>query len=206
MATGTAIRKWGILGGSFDPVHNGHVRLAAAALDGVPLEKVLFIPAATPPHKQGRNLASAQDRLDMLKLALSHESRFRINDMEIARGGISFTLDTLKILAKTHPDSTFYFLIGSDSVAELATWHRIDRIAEEVVFVVLRREKRFRLATPAELEKALGSTPFRTILLEGEPLIVSSTDIRARVARGESIKGLVPKEVEDHIRKNNLYR
>lgn len=198
--------KWGILGGSFDPVHNGHLHLAAAALEELSLAKVLLIPARTPPHKLTRRMASTDDRLNMLRLALSGEKSIVIDEVEIARGGISFTYETLTGLAGSHGETDFYFLVGNDSLAELATWRRIDLIAGLVTFVVLRRSGRASTETPPELIEALAGNPLRTVILAAKPMDVSSTEIRRAVARGDSIEDLVPPPVADYIREQGLYR
>jgi nicotinate-nucleotide adenylyltransferase len=199
-------KKWGILGGSFDPVHNGHIQLAAAALAELSLSRVLLIPAGVPPHKLSRRMAPVEDRLSMLRLALPQDLPIWIDDVEIDRGGISYTFETLDGLRRSHPGKEFFFLIGSDSLGELATWRRIDRIARLVTFAVLQRGDAASLLTPPELLAALADTPLRTVVLAAKPLDVSSTGIRRAIARGDSIAGMVPAPVREYIEQKGLYR
>jgi len=199
-------QRIGILGGSFDPVHNGHIHLARTALQQLALDTILFMPAAVPPHKIDWPLASAEDRLAMLELAVSREKGMRIDATEIRRGGISFTWETLSLLEKSRPDTRLFFLIGSDSLAELATWRRIDRIAAMATFAVLARDATGLPPTPRDLEKALKGIPLQAVPLQAEPIPVSSTDIRSRLSRRDSIAGLVPDAVADYIGRKGIYR
>jgi nicotinate-nucleotide adenylyltransferase len=196
---------WGILGGSFDPVHNGHLHLAASARSELGLERVVFIPAARPPHKLSRSLVPAEDRLNMLRLAAGDIDYLHIDDTEILRGGVSYTFETLSHLRDARPDVELYFIIGGDSLAELATWKRIDLIAGLVTFAVLRRSGPASPAPPPELAQALEGAEFRAVHLAAPPIPVSSTAIRERIRRGESVKDLVPPAVEEYIQSRGLY-
>ena len=140
----------------------------------------------------------------MLRLALAGAQSFLIDEIEIARGGVSFTWETLETLSRSHPEAELFFLAGSDSLSEFATWRRIDLIAGLATFVVLKRDGSG-VEAPPELVLALKGTPLRTAVLDADPLSVSSTEIRRAVARGASLKGLVPPPVEDYIRKRGLY-
>lgn len=199
-------KRTGILGGSFDPVHNGHLHLARTAVDQLSLDTMLLMPAAVPPHKRDWQLARSDDRLAMLRLSVSGDKAIRIDDTEIRRGGISFTWETLSSLSASQPGCRLYFLIGSDSLSELATWRRIDLIAGMVTFAVLARDAAGLPAPPPELQAALRGIPFKAVTLRADPEPVSSTEIRSRVALGESISGLVPLPVEEYIVRKGLYR
>ena len=137
----TSAEAVGLLGGSFDPVHSGHIHLARAARDGIPLDRVLFIPAFRPPHKLEKRLTDSRHRLAMLRLALKDLPWAEVDECELIRGGVSYTADTVDTLAAAYPEAELHFIIGSDSLAELHTWRRIRDIARRVVFVVLDREK-----------------------------------------------------------------
>jgi len=206
MTENVANEKWGVLGGSFNPVHLGHLHLARTAARRSGLSRVLFIPAATPPHKLARVLAPTEHRLAMLHLALSAHDNLEVSSMELHRGGISFTYQTMAALTAAHSSIAFYFLIGSDTLAELHTWRRIDLIARMVTFLIMRRTEMPHPTPPPALEEALRGTPLDAQHLVAEPLPISSTEIRSRVRRQQSIKGLVPVAVENYIRKKGLYR
>lgn len=188
--------RLGILGGSFDPVHVGHVLLARAMTEQLPLDRVLFVPAADPPHKQDL-IASAEDRLEMVRLALAHLDRFAPSRVELDRDGPSYMVDTLHELGSQHRDSELFLIIGDDNVADLSTWHYPEGILELATVVSGARvaaggseDARFadqiqRLPTPA--------------------YGISSTDIRQRLRRDLSIRYLVPEAVEAYISHHRLY-
>lgn len=199
-------RKVGILGGTFNPIHIGHVLIAQDALEQVGLDCVKFIPSATPPHKQANKLASAADRIAMIKLAIRSDRRFEVDDLEIKRGGKSYSVDTLTELRKREPRTRFYFIIGSDSLRELHTWREIGRLAKLCTFVTLARPG-FQAKHAAKLK--LDAVTIRKIqrhIVRGHVCDVSSSEIRERIARGRSIRYLVPDAVDDYIRRRKLYR
>ena len=197
-------QKLGILGGSFDPVHEGHIHLALAALDELSLARVLFIPAATPPHKLSRQLVAAHHRLKMLELAIAGHEHIAIDRSEIDRGGISFTWQTLTALRTAHDETEFFFIIGSDTLAELATWARLDVIARLTTFVVAQRGPRPASPT-AGLERALKGVALKTVDLRAKPRPISSTEIRQRIAARKPWEDLVPPAVAGYISAENLY-
>jgi nicotinate-nucleotide adenylyltransferase len=199
-------RRWGILGGSFDPVHNGHIHLARGALDELGLDRIVFIPAATPPHKITRRLAPARDRLAMLRLAAGGENRIAVDEMEITRGGVSYTWQTMERLSEAHPDILFHFLIGSDSLGELETWRRISQIARMVTFAVLGRGGAPVTSLRETLLAALRGVPLKTVSINAGSIDVSSTEIRRRVTSGEPVDSLVPPGVAAYIADHGLYR
>ena len=181
----------GILGGSFDPIHHGHLILARAALEELGLDRVLFIPANISPHKTETTPATAQDRLAMVQLAIEGEPGFAASDLELHRPPPSFTVETLRELRSRHPGDQFTLLIGADNVAKFGTWREPDEIR--------------RLADLAVLDRAHHDTghdwPVVRRLVD-----ISSTDLRARVATGRSIRYLTPDPVCDYIATHGLYR
>jgi len=198
--------KLGILGGSFDPVHEGHLHFARAALDELSLRRVLFIPAATPPHNLSRKLVSTTHRVNMLERALSHHEQFILDRSELDRGGISFTWQTLTALRDAHEEAEFFFIIGSDTLAELTTWARLDTIARLVTFAVARRRTGLcPTAFTNGLDRALKGTPLKTVALRADPLTISSTEIRQRIANGRPWEQFVPPAVAKYIRDESLY-
>ena len=199
-------QRTGILGGSFNPPHNGHLAMADAALDRAHLDRVLFIPAATPPHKLNlRDMAPAPDRLAMLRAALSDRPRCAIWEGELHRGGVSYTIDTVRSLRTEFPADSLVLIIGGDTLRELHTWREIDRLLELVEVATLVRP-----GVPAEAMRPALPALWQDRLLAGvvpaEPVDASSTEIRRRVAVGEAIASLVPAAVDAYIRNHGLYR
>ena len=191
-------RAIGILGGIFDPVHNGHLALAAGARKYFRLSKILFIPSRRPPHK-ARPAASAADRFAMLCLALRNRPDFMVWDGELRRKGISYTIDTLSVLAKEFPESRFYFLVGSDNPGEIKTWRRWRSVLAAVTLCVAHRPGYAGRIPPA-------FRTGRTVKFPSPELDISSTMIRRLAARGRQIRHLVPKEVAEYISIRKLYR
>lgn len=197
-------RGLGIMGGTFDPIHIGHLQIALAVSQRLGLEEVMFIPAYIPPHKLGMNFAPAEDRYAMTELAIAPYPTFTLSDMELKRSGVSYTIETVRQLAKEHPDEQLYFIIGADSVAQLHTWHNIHELLELAVFVAAGRPGYE--GVMEEAESHLGSIARRRImLLDTEEYDVSSTEIRSRIKDGKALTGLVPKAVEEYIYEHGLY-
>ena len=181
----------GILGGSFDPVHSGHISLAKKALIQLKLDVLFFLPAYIAPHKK-RGIASASDRRNMIRLAVSGIEKFSISDEELKKRSKRYTYRTLGEFKKKYPGSRLFFIIGSDSAADFEKWKRPNEIREfSTVAVGVRAGHDF---------KKCGF-----VLLKGNIRDISSTAIRDRIKRGLPLKGFVPLAVENYIRKNNLY-
>jgi nicotinate-nucleotide adenylyltransferase len=202
-------RRIGILGGTFNPIHIGHLIIAEAGRESYDLQKVLFIPSAHPPHKDGRNVIDANHRYRLVSLAVADHPLFEVSDIEMKMGGRSYSIETVAELKKIEGErSEFFFVIGSDSVPELRTWKNIEGLAGLCRFVVvprpgweLERLARMDIGLPESFKGALLS---HTI---SAPLIgISSTDIRDRIRRGRSIRYLVPRAVEEYIAEYNLYQ
>ena len=185
------LKKIGIYGGSFDPIHHGHLILAREAREALDLEKVIFVPAAVSPFKGRAAAASGDMRLKMLQAAIESEEGFAIDDCELLRPPPSWTIDTVLEIRKRETDSEIYLLIGEDNVAALDRWRRFDELKKMVRFVVLDRT---------------GSQTRRNYQVVLRKIDISATDIRKRVAHGQSIRYLVPPAVEEIIEREKLYR
>lgn len=202
------MRKIGILGGSFNPVHIAHLVLAERAREALGLDRVLFVPARLPPHKDPAGLAGAEQRLEMVRLAIAGNPAFALSDVELRRAGISFTIDTIEALRRRYSRAELYFLIGMDTVSELPTWREIGRLARLCRFVPLSRPGAPPASTRA-LAKRIGAAEARAIVARAVamPLLdISASDIRARIARGRTVRYLLPAAVESYIRTHRLYR
>jgi nicotinate-nucleotide adenylyltransferase len=211
------------LGGTFNPIHYGHLAAAEEVRDRLNLDSVLFIPSYIPPHKQEEDGPSAVQRLEMVRLAVSGNDRFQPSDIEIKRGGRSYTIDTIENLRRVYPGTELFFIIGLDSFIEIQTWHRWKELLTLCNFVVISRHgyhfidlhtmdfmKNFSdelvNLDRGDLSHALVQTGAFTINLETIPLYeISSTDIRRRIRQRTSIKYLLPEPVETYIIKNKFY-
>ncbi len=201
-------RRIGIVGGSFDPIHLGHLIIAQDALERLELDEVVFIPAAIPPHKQHLQQEDAEHRLNMLKLATEGDLRFSVSDVELRRGGVSYTYETVRALKNEHPDDDWILIVGSDTLVELHTWYKIDELLELCNVASFLRPgessvdgigKKIELSAEHK-DQLLGN------LIEAHLIEISSTEVRMRVAEGLGIHYLVPPEVEMYIYEHGLYR
>lgn len=200
--------RLGIFGGTFDPIHYGHLLLAESCREQCQLDEVWFMPAATPPHKRHAELTAARHRIDMLELAIGGQAAFRVATREIDRGGVSYTFETLEGLTAERPDDELFFLLGADSLRDLPTWRRPDRILESSTLVVVRRASSPEpdLASLDALVPAGGDARLRARHVVMPLVEFSSRDLRARVAAGRSIRFRTPRAVEQYIREHGLYR
>jgi nicotinate-nucleotide adenylyltransferase len=188
--------RLGLYGGSFDPVHCGHLLVAQAACEELELARLFFIPAAQSPFKPQEKPAEPEDRLRLLRLALSGQPQYEIDEQEVKRGGRSFTIDTVHDYSRRFPEAQLFCLIGADHVATLPTWRSAEELAQSIEFVVIPR--------PGEPSAPLPQ-PFRGRELVGFPLGISSSQIRARIRAGRTIRGLVPNIVGEAIQESGLY-
>jgi len=216
-------QRLGILGGTFNPIHFGHLAAAEEVRDRLKLEKVIFISSFLPPHKIDEDISSAVQRQEMVRLAIKGNTHFTESDVEIRRGGRSFTVDTIEALQQSHPGAELYFLTGLDSFLEIRTWKDWARLLTLCSFVVLSRDGyRFRDITrlgfldvavrelsaldAREKDQVVITDGSIRVYLEHVPYYdISSTDIRTRVREGRSIKYHLPEAVEHYIIENKLY-
>lgn len=195
----------GVFGGAFNPIHYGHLLLAEYIREEFNLEKVIFVPAGKPPHKQEEDLEASQHRYNMVCRAVSQNPFFEVSRTEINRSGVTYTSDTLEELAALHPGKELGFICGADSILNLTTWHNINKIFELACLIVAGRPD-----TP-EIEFQNMVRWFKDqydakILYAGTPLIeISSTQIRERMKNGLSIRYMVPDEVLGYIQLHMLY-
>ena len=200
----SAPRRLGVLGGTFDPPHVGHLWLATLAADQLGLASVLFMPAAQPPHKR-RHMTKATDRLLMTRLAIGDDPRLELCAIEMERPGPSYTVDSIAELQRLYPDAELWLIMAADSLATIDTWREPDRILQLVPWAVGPRPGTEN-PSRGELERRFGDLAGRITMLEGPALDVSSTELRARVAAGRAIRYLVPRAVEQLIGERRLYR
>jgi|YelNatPaOPRAMG01_1025707.scaffolds.fasta_scaffold87003_2 nicotinate-nucleotide adenylyltransferase len=194
--------KIGIIGGTFDPIHIGHLIIAEDARFRLKLDKVLFVPAGYPPHKPGKPISDARHRLAMVEAAITGNPSFEIFRFEIDNQKTSYTVYTLEALLGIYKDAELFFIMGTDSLAEITTWHDPDRLVRMCRIAAAER-------IGFDREKVLGMLPedyHESIVFLDAPIVeISSTEIRRRVVLGESIRYLVPKGVEDYIVRNAIY-
>ncbi|TPW16773.1 MAG: nicotinate/nicotinamide nucleotide adenylyltransferase [bacterium] len=188
----------GVFGGTFDPIHWGHLVLAEEARNAARLDRVLFVPSARPPHKRGCELTDWSHRFEMARLAIAGESDFELSDIESDSGRPHYSLDTLERLASHHAGDELLFLIGSDSLLDMPHWRQPEAIVARWPLVVLARPG---------FDAALADSRFtgRMSLVDGVQVAVSSTLVRRRLAEGLSVRYLVPSPVIDYARANGLY-
>ncbi len=212
--------RLGVLGGTFDPVHNGHLAMARAAIRCALLDRVLMVPCARPPHKDRPDLTDGYSRFAMLVLALMDESSIDASTIELQRGGISYTADTLRLLTTERPRMDLFLILGSDSFVELETWRSCPEILSLAALLVAPRRGiegaalrdrapgllRGELLPPGSLVPGAPQPGLpAAALVRMDPVEVSSTEIRSRLRGGRSVSGLVPAPVETYIRRQGIY-
>ncbi len=190
-------RSIALYGGSFDPVHRAHLEVAFTALKNCDLDVVIFIPTAQSPLKKSAAIAADADRVEMLRLATAEESRFEVDTCELKRGGISYTVDTVKAYQTAHEGCRLHWIIGADQFELLSQWRRIEEIASQVTFIVLRRPGH------SIVESAVKGLSF--VIIDAPLMQHSSTEIRALIAEGCSAADLLPPAVEAFICARELY-
>ena len=185
----------GILGGTFDPVHKGHLYLAKKALKKLSLNRIIFIPTNLPPHKKSFKVAPARHRYNMLKLAIGSDKNFKLSDIEIKRKGRSYSVDTMKVLRKKYEKPIeLFFITGSDSLKELRRWKNLKEFSRLCKFIVVKRPG-FKME----------DIPRRFVMLDINAEDISSTDIRRRIKNLRSIDKMVPGKVKGYIKRHKLY-
>jgi nicotinate-nucleotide adenylyltransferase len=202
------MRRVGVFGGTFDPVHLAHLVLAEQAREQARLDEVWFVPSARPPHKLDRPLTAFDRRVEMLAMALAGNPAFHIDQSEKDRPGPSFTADTLDDFRRRHPDCEFFLLIGTDTLKDLPTWHDPARVIEAATLLVMARPQN-PVVAPEALRAALGlpeRVPLRLQVVQAPLIDIASRDLRDRAAHGRSLRYLVPRAVECYIEDKHLYR
>lgn len=199
------MKAYGIMGGTFDPIHNGHLLMADFAMNQLGLDEVLFIPDGDPPHKKG--LSPAQDRLNMVRQAIAGQKKFCAVDMEVRREGVTYTVDTLEHLRKEHPlTDRFFYIVGADTLMALETWRDFPRVSRLLAGIACAPRKEF---SPKSLRQQRAYIferyNLRVDLLDMEPVDLSSTQVRNRVARGLPVEGMLPAPVAKYITEHELY-
>lgn len=185
----------GIMGGTFNPPHIAHLLMAEQVGSQLDLDEVWFMPTATPPHAQGKTTIASQHRVQMVQKAIAGNSRFKLQPYEVNKGGTNYTYDTMAHFTKAYPETDFYYIIGTDSANDLATWHRIDDLVRLVQFVGVRR--------PGEKPY---NGPYPILWVDSPLMDISSTEIRLRVFLEQSIRYQVPQAVAEYIDKHGLYK
>jgi nicotinate-nucleotide adenylyltransferase len=193
----------GLMGGTFNPIHYGHLVAAETAREAFGLERVIFVPAGAPPHKPDPAVAPAEHRYLMTFLATASNTRFDTSRAELDRTGPSYTSDTLRHFRRTHPDVRWFFITGADAVMDMPSWHAVADIFRQAEVIAVSRPG-YSLAM-RDLRNALGDLAGQIHHLEVPALAISSSDVRVRLAQGLSIRYLVPESVEQYIYKNGLY-
>jgi len=211
--------KTGILGGTFNPIHNAHLRVAETVRDRLALDRIIFIPAATPPHKELAGAISFEHRKNMVELAIADNAHFAVSDIEQQRGGRSYTVDTLRELRQSSPHDELFFIIGSDSFLEISTWFNFTEIFRLANIVVVERPETAISDLTAPLPVAISSefcyihdemrlthrSGFSVFYLPDTPLAISSSAVRQLISEGRSIRYLVPDRVASYIHEKRIY-
>jgi nicotinate-nucleotide adenylyltransferase len=191
----------GVFGGTFDPIHKGHLAAAKAAMECAHLDRVLFVPSAQPPHR-GAAVAPAEDRLAMSKLAVQGEPAFEVSDVEVRRGGRSYTADTLSELHRARPADELFLILGWDAARLFRTWHEPDRVSDLASVVIVDRPG---LEENASELAGLGLDPARVILCHFPTPDVSGSELRRALAAGQPVTGHLPAAVERYIAEHHVY-
>lgn len=203
-------KRIGVMGGTFDPIHHGHLVTAEEAWKQFRLDMVLFVPSGHPPHKEDRHSLDAESRYLMTVIATADNPHFQVSRMEIDRPGPSYTIDTVRELHRIYGRNTeIFFITGADAILEILTWKEPEKILEECTFIAATRPgydlRRLEESLP-EAERVRHATDPRVLVMEIPALAISSTDIRRRVREGRPIRYLVPEGVWEFIEKNGFYR
>ena len=192
----------GVLGGTFDPIHMGHVEVAKAAMECARLDRVLFVPSAQPPHRAAAE-ASAEDRLAMSRLAVDGDSRLEVSDVEVKRGGKSYTVDTLQELHRSLPDDELFLILGWDAARLFRTWHQPEGVSGLASFVIVGRPG---MPPPKQAElKLAGLDPDRVVVCLLPTPDISGSELRRAIAAGISVAGKLPPAVEGYIAVHHVY-
>jgi len=198
-------KRVGVLGGTFDPVHYGHLFIAEYALHEFALDKIIFIPAARPPHKDNQGISSSEHRVNMLRLALENQSSYLLSTIEIEREGYSYTIDTIRDLIQQNPDTEFYFIMGMDAFIDLPSWKEPHELLRLCKFIVFYR--------PFSSSPGVGGAATNETFCIGDKIyflyfpgiFISSSLIRARLKENKPVQHMLPRKVMDYIKDKGLY-
>ncbi|WP_414713603.1 nicotinate-nucleotide adenylyltransferase [Schnuerera sp.] len=199
-------KKVGIMGGTFDPIHNGHLILAEYSRMILNLDKIFFIPTGKPPHKDGMNITSDIHRYNMTLLAINSNPYYYLSSIEIEREGITYTIDTIKYLKSRYKDTDFYFILGSDSLYQIHKWKDHKELLSLCNFIVAKREDLDYKTLEYKVKELNNNYESNIYILESPLIDISSSEIRNRINKQLSIKYMVPNSVEIYIEKNKLYK
>jgi len=201
------IKKFAILGGTFDPIHLGHISVAEAVLDKTDVEKVLFIPSGKPPHKEREGVSDSDTRLEMAMLAIEGHKNMAVSSIEIDRGGMTYTVDTLVQLKEILGNEVeFKFITGADAIHYITTWKDYERLLHICTFIAVTRPGYNKDALAKEIEQMENHFECDIEFIEIPPVDISSSQIRENISNGISVKGMVPDKVAEYILKKGLYK
>ncbi len=190
----------GIMGGTFDPIHNGHMIGAEAARESMKLHEVWFLPANVPPHKDNALGATAQQRLEMVKLAIAGHPDFRADDLELRKGGTSYTIETAQILLKQYPQHQFYWIIGADMIQYLPQWYQINQLVQLISFIGLSRP-----GYSSDPHNLAGPVKDKITMVSMPQMDISASGIRERCRLHKSVRYLISEQVRHYIEEHHLY-
>lgn len=196
------MKRIGIFGGTFNPIHNGHIHLMEGVKEALKLDEILVMPAFTPPHKEAEDLASGEQRLKMAELACEGKEDFSVFDHEVKKGGRSYTVETAEYLSAAYPEDKFYFLMGSDMLLTFDRWYRYEDILRHFALVAAARDE----GEYESLCEKAAALPGEVEVVRMAPLPVSSTEVREKLKKGEDVSALLPERVLEFIEEQDLYR
>jgi nicotinate-nucleotide adenylyltransferase len=197
--------KIAIFGSAFNPVHSGHLLIAHNAAKSLQLDKVLFVPCALPPHKPADELVSDEHRIEMIRLAIAGEPKFELLTYELDRGGISYSIETVRHVRSLFPDSEIFFIIGSDNFETIGSWREFPKIIELCEFLVIERPGKPLVVPPPTVSVEL-LPKFKYRIFTGPTQKVSSSEIRELVRAGKNVSHLLVRPVYEYVHKNQLYQ
>lgn len=197
--------KIGLMGGTFNPIHMGHLIISEFLRVTFPLDKVIFIPSGNPPHKNN-DIAESNHRMSMVNLATSQNPFFEVSSIELKRAGKSYTIDTIKEIKDIYPNDELYFIIGSDSLLDLTSWKDFESLISKTNFLIYGRPENTEESILNKIDELTKKYNSNIIYIKGPLIEISSTSIRDMIKNEKSIKYLVTEEVEKYIYKNNLYK
>lgn len=199
--------KIGIMGGTFDPIHNGHLTLGRQAYEEFELDEIWYMPTGQPPHKTDHQVTDIKQRCDMTRLGIEGEKEFRFSDFEVRQAGYSYTARTLKLLREEYPQHEFYFIIGADSLYEIEHWYHPEEVMSQTCLLVARREYgEARYSVEKQIRYLTEKYSARIRLLHSRRMDISSEELRRWASIGKSIRAYVPEAVADYIEAYHLYQ